>query len=225
MALTLAQHKFADAGASPTQTVTVTSTTAGSLLVVCEGNGSSRTVTGVTDGGDTFTQATSAAGSNGVDFSDAWYCLSGAGGKTSVVVTLSGNAAECFVEVFEVTGFSTASFDLANNIAGAASANTATGAAVTTTSTTGFVGAIEYSSNIGISANPKAGNEFTSGGDITGNNNAACSLISSTAASHTPVWTSVQATGAFVSTTVAFKEAGGGVSGASTRMLLLGVGI
>jgi len=81
----------------------------------------------------------------------------------------------------------------------------ATGAAVTTTSTNGFVVAIDVT-QAHVTANPQAGNEFTFGGDITGNDNAFCSLNSTTAASHQPAWTDDGAN--FTSSTAAFKEAG-----------------
>lgn len=218
MALSLVQHKVAQTTASQlTVAVTVTSTAVGALLVVCTGNNGTRTVVSVTDnatgGSNTYVQASGAAGTTGVDQTDVWYCLSAAhAGATTVTVTFSGVAGTFNKEawVFEVSGFTSAAFDLAANVTnGTGVASTDTGASVTTTSTTGFlVGVITTSFT--IAANPKAGNEFTSGGDISATSDAACSLISSTATAHQPVWTDGTATASFCSSTAAFKEASGG---------------
>lgn len=213
MAITLVQHKVNSTSANQaTVAVTVTSTTAGNPLIVGAANGASMTVTGVTDnkagGTNIYTQATSAAASQGGGRTDVWYCLNPGGGVTSVTVTFS--VSDTNVKdgwVFEVSGFSAAAFDLANHLNnGTGVGTTDTGVSVTTTSATGFVVGV-IAVGTAIVTNPASGNEFTAGGDIAaGSSNAACSLISTTAAGHQPAWTDSNTNAAFCASTAAFKE-------------------
>jgi len=223
MAIALAQHKFTDSNpAGTTQTVTVTSTVAKSVLVVTSAVSANRTVSSVTDGGDTFVQATGAAGNNGTNFVDAWYCLAGSGGKTTITVTYSSSLAtsESFVEVWEVTGFKIPAFDLASTNHSNAVANTATGVALTITGAIDFIASAIINTD-SITANPKSGNAFTFGGDITSKGSAACSLATSSIGTYTPAWTTSTTTDAFVTTIIAIKE----LAGLTTRILMTRVGI
>ena len=223
MAIALAQHKFTDSNpAGTTQTVTVTSTVANSVLVVTSAVSANRTVSSVTDGGDTFVQATGAAGNNGNYFVDAWYCLAGSGGKTTITVTYSPSldTIESFVEVWEVTGFKRPAFDLASTNHSNAVANTATGVALTTTGAIDFIASAIINTD-SITANPKSGNAFTFGGDITSETNAACSLATSSIGTYTPAWTTSTTTDVFVTTIIAIKE----LAGLTTRILMTRVGI
>lgn len=214
MAATLRSHTLLDSVVnSSTCIVTgIGSTLAGSLIVVGAANIGGRTVTGVTDnlGTNVYVQATSGAGIStaGTLGTDIWYCLSANAGVTSVTITYSGAAGvdnkDGFVD--EVTGFTAATFDLANHVdnqTGAAS--TLTGPAVVTTSTNGFAMSLVATAGT-VSVNPKAGNEFTAGGDIAGpTGNAACALISATAASHQATWTDTFNT-SYCASVAAFKE-------------------
>jgi hypothetical protein len=207
--LVLVQHKVAASGANSNQiTITVTSTGAGRLLVVGTGNNGGRTVTGVSDGTNNFTRATNAAAGTGSLRTDIWYLLNSSSGKTTITVTYSGTAGTFLKigNVWEVSGFTAAAFDTANNINGVGSGTTDTGATVTTTAAKGFVVG-EIITPASIAQNPKAGNEFTAGGDISpsGNDGAGASLISGTAASHTPVWLDLASGRNFMSSTAAFK--------------------
>ena len=211
MAITITQHKFTDTSASAnTAAVTLTSTGASKLLVVLSANTGARTVTSVTDNkSNSYTQFPSAAinGANSRSL-DCWYCAGAISGVTTVTVHYSGSAGtfEKVVEVWEVAGFTSPATDGTASVGtGTCVATTATGASVTTTRTVGFVAAIIVVGGA-IAANPASGNEFTSGGDITSNANAACSLISTTAAGHQPVWTDNTSSDAFTTITVAFKE-------------------
>jgi hypothetical protein len=226
--LTEVQHKknFSAANAT-TVAVTIAANSAGNLIAVGTDNNSSRTVIGVADnatgGSNTYVQATSALGTNGGDSVDVWYVLSAAhAGATTVTVTFSG-AAGTFSKnawVMEVSGFITAGFDLANNVTnGTGSGTDDNGASVTTTSTTGFVIGVMATGGT-ITGNPKTGNEFTAGGDISGGN-AACSLISSTAAAHKPVWTDTGSNQTNAGSTAAFKEtSGAALPGVNKRLKL-----
>lgn len=214
MAISIVQHVAkAQAAGSSSIAITVAATSAGNLLVVIVGgNPNTVTISSVTDnatgGSNTYAQRSGARGTDASRFIDCWRSLSAAhGGATTITITGSGANVED-AEFWEVSGFTTAGDDVAavvNN--GVQSGGTATGAAVTTTSTTGFIVAGDMTS-AGVTANPKAGNEFTSGGDIDANSNAFCSLISTTAASHQPAWSDTGTS--FTSNTVAFKETAGG---------------
>lgn len=207
------QYKSAVISAGSTVTVTLNSaTTAGNLVVFCvAGDGAGQTVTGCVNGAENATQAASARAteSSGL-WTDVWYILSCAGGSTSCVATLSvSGGADKWLFIIEVSGLSGAAFDVAAFLSNqAAVANVATGAAATTTSADGFgIGLIFDGS---IAANPKAGNEFTSGGEINSGSVAIVSLISGSAATHTPQWSTNAATPAFCTSTVFWKAAGGG---------------
>lgn len=209
MAISLVQHKFNSSASGTTVAVTIAANSAGNLIVVGAGGGSSSvTVTGVTDnatgGSNTYVQASGARATATGHMVDCWYVLSAAhAGATTVTVTFSGSiSGDAFV--MEVSGFTNCALDVVgvvNN--GAQSGGLAVGATVTTTSTTGFIIAADITNNA-VGANPHSGNEFTSGGDVDANSNAACSLISTTAAAHQPVWDDNGTI--FTSNTVAFKE-------------------
>lgn len=212
MAFTLIQKKAATTSANQDHVdITLDApTTAGTLLVVMPGNAGAKTVSGATNGGDTFVQATGAAGTAvALAFgTDAWYILSGSGGKTAFVATYSGaTTASKTGWVFEYSYTGVCAFDgAAGTTAAAGVANVDSGAPVTTTGTTGVVCSICLTQNAitGI----HSGNEFTIG-DITTNSDASAYLISSTAAVHTPQWDDSGATPVICSTTVAFKASGG----------------
>lgn len=217
MAITLSQHKVGQSTANATTVdVTVTATTLGRLLVMLAGNGGARTVTGVatTAGANPFTQysPTVAAVHTVLNFGcDAWWLASAPSGVTTWRVTFSG-AAGTFDKngwFFEVAGFTTPVVDAGNKVSnGTGASNTDTGASITTTATAGFACACVMTGD-SITANPKAANEFSAGGDISASANAACSLIYSTAAAHQPAWTDTSAAIGFCSSTVSFKETSG----------------
>lgn len=201
-------------------------TSTGSMNVVGCGNNGNRTVSSVTDSAsNTYTQAASAAGSDGTHNSDVWYALSPTTGVTTVTCNFSGAAdgtnKEIWVWEFPKQG-NTWVFDLAAGINGTCASSADTGASVTTTHTEGFVVGVCITSN-NITASPAAGNEFTFGGDIGATADGGASLLSTTAASHTPAWTDTCLPTTFGSSTAAFKrEVAAGTCALS--MALMGVG-
>lgn len=206
-ALSVVQHTGIGLGTVSSGSVTVTSTGSGNLLVVMLilGNTLPTTVTSVSDGANSFTQFPNAypAGSpQGTN--DVWYLPQSVSGKTSITVNLTG--APTFgwdIEFWEVSGFKSPLPDVAGIITnGAQLTGTATGAGVITTGTADFIVAGDNTSNA-VTANPKAGNEFTSGGDIWGGD-GYCSLITTTAGFHQPAWTDNGNT--FTSSTAAFRD-------------------
>ncbi len=100
---------------------TVTSIPSGhTIIAVVDTNATSNTFT-VTDGGDTFTQATSALLSGCGVSQDIWYVLSTASSRTSVTVATSGTG-NWFGMIYDVTGAT--SFDTGNHVTSGANPNT-----------------------------------------------------------------------------------------------------
>jgi hypothetical protein len=211
---TLVQHKVGETSANQaTVDVTVTSTTAGNLGVVCGMNTGTLTISGVADnapgGSSVYAQVPgSTFHGNANDMGEVWRCLSLKGGATTVTITFS--AADTSIKdgfFSEVSGLSSPVTDGVNTVSAQTGAGTTdTGAAITTGATDGIAfGYINTSG--GVVSNPAGGNEFTSGGDVQATTgNAAVSLIYTTAASHTPVWTDVNSGATYGAATVAFKS-------------------
>lgn len=213
MAIAVVQHTSNSSVASATTVaVTISATAANSLVVVgCSAWDVTRTVSSVSDGTNTYTQATGAASvgfvAGGVDF---WYFLKVGSGITTVTITFSGAAGTFDKQgiVWEVSGFVNAAFNLAGVVQTSGSGTTDTGASVTT-SLPGFAaGLIGVQTTEGsIVANPQGGNSFTSGGDITSSLHAAgCSKILSSGGAQQPVWTDGFSSHNFNASTVTFKE-------------------
>lgn len=212
MALSVVQHKVNHSVASSNQVaVTVTSTGAGNLLVVLTKSGGGYATTAVSDGTNSFTQFPGAAVTfTGGDASDCWYLKSSASGKTTITITVATsdtNSKDGWV--WEVSGFTNPLTDVTGAVTnGTGSGTTLTGAAVTTHETTGFAVAMCdcNSGQVAAGGNPKSGNEFSAGGDIASSGEGGVSLISTTAASHQPVWTGTVSGDTFGAITAAFKE-------------------
>lgn len=222
MAISVVQHKsqgFNDAGAA-TAAVTVTATGNGNMLVAMMAcNNKALTITGVSDGTNAFTQFPGAAFNSGADTSswmgDCWYLPTSTSGKTTITATFSGSPGVREIFVFEVSGFILVARDgvAVNATVQTGSGTDDAGPALATTSIKGFVVGFIVVNN-STSVNPKAGNEFTSGGDIdvtTGD--ACCSLVSVLAASHQPVWTDAGSAQKYQAMTAAFRDGGGGTAG------------
>lgn len=210
-AITITQHAKGSSSANSTDVAVTVSSTASKVLVVgTVRNGSTDTVSSVADNiGNTYVHATSSKAVFGAVTSDIWYCLNATSGVTTVTVHWGVTATtNKLAEVWEVAGFTTPVFDLANNGSNDGAANVITGASVTTTSTIGFIAAIVGDGNSDITQNPNAGNEFTSGGDIVDGTNfvGATSLISVTAAAHNSAWHTTSAAPHEVNSIAAFKE-------------------
>lgn len=211
--LTLVQHGATSSVANAaTIALSVASTGIGSLLVVGAYNASSRTVTGVADSaGNTYVQGSGCQGTVGTRAIDLWYCLSAVtGGATTVTITFSGSAGTFLKEIYfwEVSGFTNCTFDAGGHVsAGTGSGTTEAGASVSTHSAVGFAaGIVETQTSPGITQNPKSGNAFTSGGDLT-SGDAGCSyLFPAGTSSVQPVWTSTASNDSYISSTIAFYE-------------------
>lgn len=211
MAIAIVQHGGVvnDGTNGNTAVGTISSTTA-NLIVCAISRSVNDTVTGVIDNiGNTYIQATSARGGAGASFCDVWYCATAGAGVTTVTVTYTiTSTATRKLDVFEVSGFTTAGLDVAAGGGHNGIANVYVGETLTTTSTSGFiVGTINMTST--VDQNPTTGNEFTSGGDLIGTGGAACSLLSVTATTHTPSWhCTALPTAAYSNSVAAFKETG-----------------
>lgn len=212
---------LSNAGNPATQSVTMTSTGSGNLLVAfiaCSDK--NKTVNSVSDGTNSFTQFPSATfnsvTTNPVDWmADCWYLLSSTSGKTSITVTFSGGVvANGVTEIFcyEITGVTTPARDGTSNqsTAQTGSGTTDTGPSFTTAGASDGIAIGYIVVNDAVSVNPKAGNAFTSSGLIDGvTSDAVCSLLRPSNTSQTPVWTDAGSAQSYQSMLVAFKETGG----------------
>lgn len=224
-AITLIQHTVGySAAVTDSVSVTIGPAGAGHLLVVGIVNDNHLTVSKVTDDrSNTYVQAANAfsVGNYG-HRSDIWYVLSAKPGVTTITAVFNKSSGafpgtwDKTIFAFEVAGFTTsAKFDVANHTTYASSPgapflpNIGVGAPVTTTSDSGFIVGV-ISTNGLIQETPLAGNEFTSGGDLDSSPqfNASCSLISTSAGVHQPVWMDDYSPGGtvYASSTAAFKN-------------------
>ena len=186
----------------------IPTTSLGDMIVVVAGaNDNTITLSGVSDSaGDSFTHASNARFTSSGSFVDVYYALKTTkAGATTVNISYSKNVTKSDAEVWVVSGYMSPVLDVVNGVNnGVQSGGTSTGASVTTTSAFDeFVAAFVNTSGV-VSANPKSGNEFTSGGDKTGNGDAGASLVSDTAGAHQPAWSDNGTS--FSSVTIAFKE-------------------
>lgn len=231
-ALAVVQHVLAKQGSGTPSSlnVTVSSTGSGNLLVaaVTTFNTPAHNPSGVTDGTTSFTQFTSARVTGTGTFAgavdDVYYLSSSNSGKTTITLNVGTATQFLEIEVWEVSGFTTVAEDGTQNLGTGGSTcvlTVCTGAALTTSGTTGFVIGHNGTNAGSTVQNPQTGNEFTSGGDASGD--GFVSLISSTAASHTPVWTTNTSGDQFTSATTGFKESSGAPACTPT-LTLLGVG-
>ncbi|HEY1648964.1 MAG TPA: hypothetical protein VGF96_13365 [Terracidiphilus sp.] len=188
--------------------ITVPATRAGDLLAIATGfydGATLRTVSKVcTDGtacaaGNSFTQVPGAAAAgvaSTLPGTDQWVLLSAKAGVTTITITYSGAVTNAEAMYWEAEKGNAGTWAIdnsgsGNHIHGTVSSGTATGAAVTTSGAVDFCIANVSESGTGVSANPKSGNAFVYPGDIfSDTGDAAASLLSATAGSQTPAWTS-----------------------------------
>jgi hypothetical protein len=205
--ITEVQNKYSSSTANATtSTCTVTSTGAGNLLVVGLGSNAARTIVSVSDGTNSFTQATGtqAVNTNNNDNIDIWYLLSSSSGKTTITVTWSGAAGTFQKEIWfwEVSGLTSPTFLTGSHISSAVgTGNVNTGTSFTTTAPQGFSVGVYLTNSGNVTSNPAPGNPYGAGGVVL--SDAACSLIWSGAGTYTPAWTDA-GTSNFCASTVAF---------------------
>lgn len=231
MAIAIVQHVGQSSAANSTAvTGTITSSTAGSILIVGSGNGSVRTVTGVVDNlGNVYTQMTGsiATGGSGTANTDLWYFLTPAAGVTGITITYSGAAGTFNKDIFiwEVSGFVSPIADVAvtrQNDQG--NSNVYTGPTAGPISANGIAIAVMVAATT-IDQNPLSGNTFTSGGDISPSGTAGCSLLFSSFGSYQPNWHAV-GTANFCSSVVGiFCEAPASVAGVQFDAATTGPGV
>lgn len=225
MAESLVQKTVFDTSVSGTTIpIPVSSTGSGNLLVVFVQLNAGLTVSGVSDGTSSFTQASGAAVSlTGVRELDCWYLLSSNSGKTTITVTRNGAAdtehrIAWFFEVSPNAG-TTWGFDLAGNSAdqSAGASTTLNGFSLSTTATGSVFGAMLETT--GTASSMLGGNEFTFG-DESAYGSATAYLLNASSGSHQPKWVDSVSNDTFSTITVAFKEvsAGPGPGSDSSRV-------
>lgn len=232
-AIAVVHHTVCQAASGSSLICTVPTTAAGNALIAIVVEDGTRTVSSVKEGAaSNFGAFPSAAlamtGTFATAGVDVWYVASANGGATTVTVTLTGAVSNIVeMEVWEISHTGTLSADGVTNLGaggGACVGTDCTGASITTTGAVGFVVAWAGTNAGAIQQNPKAGNAFTSGGDIGATfPDGFVSLVTAAASTYTPVWTTNTSGDAFPSLTAAFKEAGGGAACTPT-LTLLGVG-
>jgi len=205
------------AAGSNKQSVTISPTAAGSLIVigVC-GTGSAKTNSIADDASNTYQQVSGARSARSASWCEIWYAVNSKAGASTVTVTFSKSGTfEKNVEVWEVSGMDTGVstvLDTAAVVNSGASTTNPAGAGVTTAATNEFIAAMMFP-NGNTTANPAPGNEFTAGGDISDQSSVGyASLIAANAGAHQPKWTTTS--GGFNASTAAFKSA---VTGPDTQ--------
>jgi len=97
MAISRLQFVNHDGAASNTDTVTISASTLGSLIVVGINMMDGLTVVSVTDGTNTYVQVPGAyISTTGLAATDIWYSQNSAAGITSVTITVSGTSTSLF---------------------------------------------------------------------------------------------------------------------------------
>lgn len=184
----------------------------GNLVVaeVLNGNNAGGTVpSGVnfSDASAAFTICVGSASKNGTDEVETWFLASAPASKQTVRVSFPTNTAtDKQVVIYEVSGFTNPTYIAAAGTGAGASSGTPLSPIVSVNPVfgTSFIVAGIITTGSGVTANPRVGNEFTSGGDTTGVSNAACSLFSSRGGKHQAQWTTSAAT--FTANIVAFVD-------------------
>lgn len=206
--MALVQHVIAESGAAVNFVdIPISAAGAGNLLVVATGNGSSFTVVSVSDGTLAFTQVPGCYIDQSNRTTDVWYLRGATAGATSIRVTFSSAVgAQKVAAAWEVSGLPLATVDGAANASSASTAtSTITGGTATAAAGAGFAVGVVVAS-FAISENPKAGNEFSAGGDIDSDSlTAMCSLVHSAAGGHTPEWLAGISGVVFASSTACFR--------------------
>lgn len=183
-----------------------TATGNGHLLICIISYPTNVSLTGISDGADSFIEFPNAFALNTTAAfeMDVWYVPKSISGATAVTLNFNGPASFIDFEFWEVSGFTKPVPDtvgIVNN--GLTSGGLDTGAAVKPRTANEFIVAGDTTDG-SLTANPTGGNEFTSGGDIL-NGDGFVSYISSSTASAQPQWTDSGGTN-FVSSTAAFVD-------------------
>jgi hypothetical protein len=123
--------------------------------------------------------------------------------------TWSGTGGGKTIMIWEVSGATTWAVDGTPQVSATlqtASAGTLTAPAFTPTATAVIVAGTLVAD--AVTVNPKAGNEFTSGGDIASSGDAGCSLVNASVAAHTAQWTDSTSNDPYQSFSMGFKDVG-----------------
>jgi hypothetical protein len=186
-------------------------TAGGNLVVVMNADMGTVSVTSVTDDKGScsgYTQVPSSTTAR----SDAWYCNNVTAGATIITVNYSGSSASGGGVIYEISGQETSSVVDATNTASNSSSSSPNGAAVTTaTANTIITTTIDGSGAVANVLGIHSGNAFTS--DAINNSGTrgwgGAHLVASGTGAYTPQW-DFSPSDTSLSTTVAWKQAGGG---------------
>lgn len=218
--ISLIQHANNSTAASQnTIAVTISPSAKGSLIVVgyagtCHlGGANTNTVTGVSDGTNTYIQVPALAltGTTSRNTTDVWYAVNSVAGITTVTVTVQAtDVSEKNAEIWEVAGMGNLKpmVDVVSTTQNDVSTATTTpsGPSNTTTNSDDFIVANYIDDTNSVTVNPTAGNAFNAGGDISSvSNSGHVSAIVTSKATYTPNWTVGASGGTHVSSCVSFQ--------------------
>jgi hypothetical protein len=187
-------------------------------LIVCWVSGGDRTVTPtqVNDGTSNLTHATSASINSGAPApnweGDYYFFLSNPHvGSTTFTATFSGTGGGKTIGAVEITGFTSPVQDATQVDAAFGTATgitTISGVSTTPSAVATLIASTLISDS--ISVNPKAGNEFSDGGDVASSGDAWCFKVNATASAHQAQWTAASTGDDYQTQTISFVE---GVAG------------
>jgi hypothetical protein len=204
-------------------TLTITSTTAGSVVAVGGLiNTAAVSITGVTDSAShTYTLATNSTATRGAGSRTAvwYYYLTPGAGVTSVTLNLSGltgGGPDVSIFAVEVAGFTTPAFDQGDHLSnGTESGTDAAGPTDTSLSVPEIFLALCFPGGDLLTAATKTGNAFTGLDYDPGSGSADAYLVTSGAGNVQCIWTDSSSGNAYCVSVMAIREAGGG-GGSST---------
>lgn len=222
MAFSLVQQAKATSSGGTTVAVTVTSSTAGSLLVALVGfNIGAVSVVSVTDNqSNTWVSSGAVASAANIGL-EAWHCVSPTAGVTTVTVTVSVAAASqltAHIEEWAKNG-ATAALDAVGVVNSGASTASPVGGAVTTTGAVGVAaGLLMLNNGVQTISGMTGGDDFTSGqiDNATPRAVGSAYLITSATGTYSPQW-DLSAADTFAATTISFKDASATPPGGSFR--------
>lgn len=172
MAISLVQAVYHYRGADGTNTITISASAAGSILVMAASAGhltAAPAIDSVTDDKtNAWTRLAPTQGAltvnGGLDFfiSEIWWCAAPASGTTSIVAQWNENGlVDSTAEIWEVSGFSSPTVESTNSSSEVAATTNPVGASITVAGTA-FIATELLSDHVISVTQPFSGNPFTS---------------------------------------------------------------
>jgi len=195
----------ASGGGPHATNLTVPSTGTGNLIAVALMFNGATSVSSISDNaGNTYVSAGART-----DLSpwsvEIWYAVTSKPGATLITPTFAGSPTDVLMSEWEVSGLATSGPDAVNTSTGTVLSNTP-GAAVTTTGTGDFVVSVIFAGATSFSG-ISSGNDFTDDFTVGGDGWAHITSNTSSPGSQQASWSTSNAVGKYLSSTVAFFAA------------------